>query len=353
MSALPVPGTLSLRGRIAALLEDPLDQALARSILGTTSVEEIAARVEDYCREHLGAGVRACASFGQSVGAVFVLGLESGATVVLKAHGPDESRWGTAGSLRSLGAAYRVQEEAASRGFPCASVLRAPTAWAHGCAATMSYREGGGSDDPHRPEARRAMAESGAELVRLLQDQRALPDLPIHRLPADRLWPKPHNVLFDLDRPGADWIDERARRARAILDAVTVEPVLIHTDVSAANVRVRGGRVVAVYDMDSVALGDEAQVLASMAVHHTYTGEEGRWTWPSRAEACAFVADYERARGAPFSLRFRERMDAAAIYALGYTARAEHSGDPRGERFEGSIRQILSAAPDRYFDGAI
>jgi len=190
---------------------------------------------------------------------------------------------------------------------------------------------------------------SCVELVRTIADHRTRPDLPVSRLPEGQLWPRPHNVLFDLERPGADWIDERARAARAVLDAGPAPLTLIHTDFSAANVRVRDGRVVAVYDMDSVALADEVQALASMAVHHTYTGDEGRWTWPSREEACAFVADYERARGAPFSAAERERMDAAAIYALGYTARAEHSGDPRGEKMDRSIRQILSRAPDRYF----
>ena len=214
----------------------------------------------------------------------------------------------------------------------------------------MTYLEGSGGADPHQPEVRRAMADSCAELVRLIADQRTQPDLPLSRLPEGQLWPRPHNVLFDLELPGADWIDGRARAARAVLDAGIYPLTLIHTDISAANVRVRDGSVAAVYDMDSVALADEVRVVASMAVHHTYTGEEGRWTWPSREEACAFVADYERARGAPFSPAERARMDAAAIYALGYTARAEHSGDPQGEKMDGSLRQILSWAPDRYFN---
>jgi hypothetical protein len=224
----------SLRSRIERLLQDPLDQPLARSILGTTSIEEIAGRVEAYCRAHLGA------------------------LVVIKAHGPDESPWGTAGSLEALTATYQVQAAAAAHGFPCAGVLRAPSRWDHGTVAVMTHLEGRVSADPHRPEVRRAMAESCAELVRMIADHRTRPDLPVSRLPAGQLWPRPHNVLFDLERPGADWIDERARAARAVLDA-------------------------------------------------------------------------------------------AAIYALAYTARAEHSGDPRGEKMDRTIRQILSRAPDRYF----
>ena len=339
----------TLPDRVAALLEDPLDVKLARSIFGTASVPAITSRVKAYCREQFGHGVASCELFTQSVGAVFVLRLDDGERVVLKVHDVDESRWGSAPSFESLTAVYAIQAELARSGFPCAHVLRPPIRGERGAVVAMSYIEGRRADDPHLPAVRRAMAETCAALVRQLFAFRSTPGVPARRLPADRLWPSPHNVLFDLSAPGGEWIDARARAARKILDARPPTFILAHTDVSGANTRVVSGRVVAMYDMDSIALVDEARALASIAVHHTYTPDRGRWVWPSRAQARAFLADYERARGTPFSPPERERLDAGAIYALAYTARAELSLHP-AQRDEEGMRARLRQAPDRgYF----
>ena len=126
----------------------------------------------------------------------------------------------------------------------------------------------------------------------------------------------------------------------------------MHSDVSCANLRVVGGRVAAIFDVDSLCLIDEPRCVASMAVHYTYTGDaplpsgEPAWAFPSRDEARAFVAAYEVARGRPFDRAERARLDAGAIYALAYTSRCEvgHSG-------EGGMCAELRAAPDAYFDG--
>ncbi|HET9991769.1 MAG TPA: hypothetical protein VFQ65_24740, partial [Kofleriaceae bacterium] len=66
---------------------------------------------------------------------------------------------------------------------------------------------------------------------------------------------------------------------------------------------------------------------------------------PSREQARAFVAAYEVARGRPFERAERTRLDAAAIYALAYTARCEH-----GHARPGAMSAALAAAPDRYFE---
>jgi hypothetical protein len=338
-----------LRARIASLLQDPLDRALARSILGTDDGEAIATRVEGYCREHLGGEVVGCVLFTQSVGAVLGVRLEPGGVVVLKAHGSDQSRLGAPGSLAALRAVYQIQAALARDGFPCPAVLRAPIAWPGGAVATMSHLDGGGVPDPHQPLVRRVMAEGWAELVGRLAPFRALPDLPVALPPADRVLPLAHNALFDTDGAGGEWIDQRAREARLVLDANPPPLTLVHTDISGANVRVRHGRLCAVYDMDSLALTDEVARVAGVAVHFTYTGEEGCWTWPSREEAAAFVADYERARGRPFTRDERARLDAAAIYAIAYTARCELSFDPAAEESPTGMRARLRAAPARRF----
>jgi aminoglycoside phosphotransferase (APT) family kinase protein len=338
-----------LLDRVVALLRDPFDVELAKFIFGTADPLAITLRVQSFCLDQLGAGIASCQEFGQSVGAVFVLELESGVRVVLKFYSLGDGRLGTAGSLPALTAVYRVQTQLRELSVPCAAVIQAPVASEGGAVAAMAYLDGTGADDARDAGVRRAMAEMLAEIARVALPLRDTPMLPVWRLP-DGLWPVPHNVLFDLATPGGEWIDERARRARAVLDASSAPPILLHTDFSAANVRVRDGRVCAIYDMDSVALVDEMRGLAGAAVHHTYTGA-GREPATSREQARAFVVDYEVARGKAFTRLERRRLDASAVYAMAYTARCEHSGDPSGGHIEGSMRALLREAPPTgYFD---
>ena len=165
--------------------------------------------------------------------------------------------------------------------------------------------------------------------------------LPRSRLPAGALFPPAHNALFDLGAPGGEWIDAHARRAREAMDAVPEAPVATHTDVSAANVVVSSGRVAAIYDVDSVAVIDEWRCLASVAVHFTYRGDPP-WSWPSLDESRAFVATYLRARGRSPNRAEAARLDAAARYAMAYTARCE-----RSLGHEAGMAERLRAAPER------
>jgi hypothetical protein len=332
----------ALRQAIAALLEDPLDVVLARSILGTDDVETIAARVEAVVAGALGRRAASCPLVTQSVGAVFVLDLDDGARVVVKAH-PIGDGGRNHGTLAELEAVYRVQAHLADRGFPCAAVLAPPRPWPGGAVAIMTFLDAPAGDDPHRPVVRRAMARGLFRSVELCRGL-ALPDLRHERLPDDSVLPHPHNALFHLDAPGGEWIDARARTARDLLDRLPAPPLVMHTDISAANARVRGDTITAVFDMDSVAWTDEMLCLARTAVHFSYHGEAGS-TWPSRDEAIAFVADYLEARGRPLDGDERLRLDAAAIYALAYTARCQHGFGLD----HAPMAALLRAAPDAYF----
>ena len=50
---------------------------------------------------------------------------------------------------------------------------------------------------------------------------------------------------------------------------------------------------------------------------------------PSYEEVLGFLADYEGARGAPFTLQERRRFGAACAFSLAYSARCSHAVDPR------------------------
>jgi hypothetical protein len=332
-------GSASMLDVIQDLLRDPEDALLARDILGTDDPARIAAEVAAY----VGEPIASCALFTQSVGAVFVLDLVRGERVVVKVHafGPGSRNFE---SLAELDAVYAAQASLAAAGVPCARVLAPPRSFGAGrAAAMMSYLAVPQRDDPHVPATGEAMAHELARVKGLLAGR----DLPERwRLPVTLFAPA-HNALFDFSRPGGAWIDERASAARAVL-ATGATLAAMHCDFSCANVIVAGGRVAAIYDVDSVAIVDEPRIVASAAVHYTYTSV-APWLWPSREQACAFVAAYEAGRGAPFDRGERARLDAAAIYALAYTARCEHGyvGPSSGSS---AMCAALEAAPDAYFD---
>jgi Ser/Thr protein kinase RdoA (MazF antagonist) len=336
--AAVMAGSMSMLEAIQGLLRDPEDALLARDILGTDEPQRIA----DAVAAHVGEPIASCVRFTQSVGAVFILDLARGERVVLKIHafGPGAR---TFESLAELEAVYAAQAELAAGGVACARVLVPPRSFGPGrAAAVMSYLDAGAPDDPHAPSTGEAMAQELARIKELLAG-RELPER--WRLPPTLFAPA-HNALFDLSRADGAWIDERASAARAVL-ATGATISAMHCDFSCANVIVAGGRVAAIFDVDSVALADEPRIVASAAVHYTYTGESP-WTWPSRDQARAFVAAYEAARGTPFDRAERARLDAAAIYALAYTARCQH-GYVGGSDGKSAMCEALAAAPDRYF----
>jgi hypothetical protein len=317
-----------MRDAIAARLEDPEDVILARDILGTADPDEIAAQVRAFVP-----GAVACTLFTQSVGAVFVLDRD-GERVVLKVHrfGPGLRDFE---DEREIEAVYAAQAALAGAGVPCARVLQPPRRFSPGrVGVVMSFIDAPPMDDPHTTGP--VLAAEAARLSLLLEGHH----LPSRTRLPPTLFATPHNALFDFTRAAGEWIDERAARARRVLDQ-SIAPTPMHTDFSCANVRVVGGRVAAIYDMDSVCIADEVRTVASMAVHFTYTGD-GPWTWPTRDESLGFVAAYESARDTKLD---RVLLNAAAIYAMSYTARCEHSRP--GPQ---PMCSALAAAHDDYFD---
>jgi hypothetical protein len=92
------------------------------------------------------------------------------------------------------------------------------------------------------------------------------------------------------------------------------------------------GEPTALYDWDSVQTDREPRIAGTAAGAFTYTEElaEPVARWPTPDESLAFLADYELARGAPFSADERRDAHAACVYLIAYAARCHHAvgGDP-------------------------
>jgi hypothetical protein len=300
-----------------------------REVFGTDEPRIVAELIEGFCVQHMGAAPADCEFYVASVGCVAGLQLENGHRVVVKAHGPDKS----ATRLHACQSAQRLLVE---RGFAAPAPLLPPTPLGKGLAVVEAWLRRGAVGDGHAPEVRRALAEGFHAITRLVQP---------HELPAGlggawfttlgaRLWPKPHSPLFDFEATaaGAEWIDDLARRARAV--PVTGRQVLAHFDWRVEHVLLQAGRVAAVYDWDSLHL--EREPIAVGAAAHAFTA---RWDLdpppaptPSLQEMGLFVEDYERVRGRPFSAAERATLWASCTYSTAYTARCQHALDPDGTR---------------------
>lgn len=144
----------------------------------------------------------------------------------------------------------------------------------------------------------------------------------------DNLWPEPHDLRFDLagTATGAEWIDNTARAARAVLAATTLPAVVGPFDWRVQNLGFTRGRVTAIYDWDSVALAPEAAVVGAASVTHPVDWRLGLADpLPTKAQVDDFITAYEQARRTPFDNTERIIIAAAQRWVVSYGARCQHT----------------------------
>src|SRR5262245_11148230 len=298
------------------------------AIFATDDAMAIAQAIDGFCREQLGAPVARGLFHQSSIGSVTGAVLTDGRAVVIKAHQPERSP-------QLLAEIVRVQSYLAERHVLATAVLAGPLPLAQGHAIVEAFADEGAKADAHRPEIRRALAEALHAIVRtcepLVETTSLGPGLLASVGPT--LWPTPHSKLFDFaaTSAGAEWIDEMAALARERMMPAGGR-VIGHNDWRQEHVRFSGNEPVVAFDWDSLCCEHEPALLGS--VTHGFCAD---WSLPDRrqaptlGEARAFVADYERARGRPFSSDERRLCGAAFTYACAYTARCGHAlgGDER------------------------
>jgi Ser/Thr protein kinase RdoA (MazF antagonist) len=295
---------------------------LERDVFATVSPALIAEAVDGFCAAHMGAGVGAYEFFATSVGSVHGVRLRDGRRVVVKVHRGDTDR-------DHLLAVQRVQQHLNDAQFPSPRPLLGPTALARGLAVVETTLDEGIWADAHRSEVRRPMAAALARLVELCRPLAGLPGLRSIRASARDLWRQPHDHRFDFPGTarGAEWIDALARAANEQLDRLARGPVVLgHGDFKLEHLRFRGGAVSAVHDWDSLGIGPEPVLVASAA--YAFTADWSREDYrcvPTLDESRSFIADYERARGTPFTPEERQVIAAGMVGFLAYGARCEHS----------------------------
>jgi hypothetical protein len=200
------------------------------------------------------------------------------------------------------------------------------------------------------PAIRHSMAEMLAWLIKLTGALATIPGLSLAaldlRLPEGTIWPTPHSPLFDFEATsaGAEWIDAIAHEAQAIKLHGAGQLVPGHTDWGVKHFRYISERVRIIYDWDSLTLEKEPIIVGAASTYFTYTEFFGSARQPTNEETFAFIAEYEAARGKPFTADEIRTLKAAQIYHLAYGARCEHALDPQAITYpEGSCRARLLA----------
>jgi hypothetical protein len=276
-------------------------------------VEASEAAVDDWCREHLRAGIDEELFRSGNLSTVIGVRLDSGGDVVLKIRRRADR----------LGACMMVHRRLFDLGFPCPEPLTGLEPFGEWVAHAEALVEGGELfPDSARDPA--PAAHALATLVDLAPPSEDVPSLepPLpwtawdHREPG--LWPWPDDRDVDLneaDAPG--WIPRTARAVRERLSSTTRPKVVAHGDWYTANLRWSHSQLHVAYDWDSVIAAPETTVagLAAAVYPATRAGTEA-----TIAETEAFLDAYGTARGRPFSADEAEEAWAAGLWNRGFDA---------------------------------
>ena len=268
--------SVELASLIAAEFDEAWYRADLAAIVGDRSDHELAAWIDELCREHLGHEVVDARFANKSVGAVFGLSLAGGSNVVLKLFPPTFSE-------AELRAVERCLAHALDAGFPAPKQL-APLVHADGVWAAFYELVPGIALDAHVPSVRRRLVHVLADFARVMAsvDPSGLPLAPTH---GAALWPPPHRAVIDLSIAGGEWIDARAGAAQRVIRGATLPLVVAHMDWQTGHVLFDGERVSAVIDWDSLMQASEAEMVGRAAAEFTVRWSEGRAVTPTRDEA--------------------------------------------------------------------
>jgi hypothetical protein len=309
----------SLQNLLDIEFEDEWRADLA-TITGQRSNQQISMLVEHLAWEELGQGIRGALFAEKSVGAVFGLELSSGERVVLKLFHPSQL-------LTQLAAVHRCLNVVIRFGFPAPPPQSRLFQTEDGIAGAFYKFMDGTVRNAHEPPVRQELAQVLADLTHILVHENPA-ELPLAPTRGNDLWPPSHHSFLKLNEdPEAEWIDEIARRAQSFIRAKALPLIPAHLDWGVKNCRFHQDRVCVVYDWDSLFAASEAEMVGRAAVQFTAQWDIAAPLTASLAEACAFVREYETARGQHFSYDERAVLAASADYAVAQDARLEFASE--------------------------
>jgi len=285
-------------------------------IYGSGEPRAIAEEIARFCRDELGGAVARPLLFETSQGSVAALELVDGRRVVVKAHGPDVG-------LGWLQEVVRVQMHLASRGLFATTVCGGPAPLGRGLGVVEAFVERGVTRDGREPAVRAALARG---LVAIVEACRPL-------VAGSSLRPL---YMGELAARRDDADDELARAARARIPPageVVGDLVIGHGDWRVQHARFEGDRIVAAFDWAGLCRDREPALVGFTAFAFCVDWSKEPVPATPLADARAFVADYEAARGRPFD--GDERRLCGAVFAYSYATMARW--------VEGTFRAVVAS----------
>jgi hypothetical protein len=292
-------------------------------IFGSDDAGQIAEAVDRFARAQLGARVAGYLFQVASVSSTHGVQLDDGRQLVIKVRPPAETNPDLPCDRASLEEIVAAQRFLAAAGYPCPTPIRGPVPLARGLATVETYLPAGERRDAHDARVRSLLAASLGAHLAILDPLVSTARLSHFQIPADRLFPQPHSKLFHPSDAAEDtgWVQDLARRARGLAEAIPSRPRLGHCDWRTEHVGFRGDDIVATYDWDSLAVLPETRIIGVDAHGHTtdWSQQQTRQL-PTYEGIVGFIEDYERARPAPLSVDERRGARAWAAYWIAYGA---------------------------------
>jgi hypothetical protein len=302
-------------------LQDPELKNIVIDTLGYHTPEKIEHLVLTALIPYLTSNIEKLLFIEPSAGVVFGFLLASGRKIVLKVFNRNIT-------YRYLERMTKIQKLFYDEDFPAPEVLSPIFKLNISHAGLYSFIEGR-KENAHFPRIREELAKYLAKFSEIVdRHQFELLYTFMQLSTKGKLWPDPHNVLFDLKKSqrGAGWIAKKAREAKKILSASPYPKRLAHTDWDVKNTLFKDEKLVGVFDWDSLGTLSEPEMVGRAAAQFTADWESGNKVTPTPEEGRKFVAAYEKFRGRKFSSREYQVISASADFLIALIARFEHAG---------------------------
>ncbi len=303
-------------------LQDSEIKAIFNSVIGTVDPAYIERLIAPLVQKYLHSKIEKIILLESSIGVVFGFLLADKSKIILKVYAEKIS-------LSYLEQLNDIQTIFYQEKFPAPKVLSPIFSFDHTHAGFYEFIEGK-KENAHQASIRDELAHYLAKFVEIVDRYKFSPLLNFFQLAQqNRLWPIPHNVLFDLKNTsrGAGWIAKKARAAKKLLQTSNQEKILAHTDWGIKNAIFKNGKLAGIFDWDSLGAMSELEMVGRAAAQFTADWDLGYKVTPSPEEGRAFVSAYEKYRGEVFSQQELHLVSAAADYLIATIARFEHAGN--------------------------
>lgn len=317
-------------------LEEDVDiKNILQDILGTADPHQIAELIHQTVVPHLKEEIEKILFLSPCSGAVFGFLLKSGQKIILKIYNRKNS-------LIYLQEMNRIQQIFVNEDYPAPCPLSPIFTFYNTHAGLYSFLEGE-RENAHDPVIRTELAKYLAKFSEIVEKHQFKPIKTfMQESMQSKLWPIPHNVMFDFKKTsrGAGWIAKHAKNARKIINKYNFPHQLAHCDWDVKNTIFKNKKLVAVFDWDSLGSMSEPEMVGRAAAQFTADWESVNKVTPTPHEGREFVKSYEKFRGRSFTQEEYIVASASADYCISLISRFEYSGpDSSNHPFQDLLKE--------------